>query len=94
MRNSALEGLKEISDCVRWYWRDFSPKYTIDEKEGVLRDLVGYNLSPDARKEPPQLSDFPEIEKHWPRDDISGLELAFIADELYRELGGEDDIDE
>lgn len=86
---NAYRALEQITDSIRWYWKDLSPNLSLEDKGHLLKDLLKYRFEERVRGRDVPSERFPLIGKYWPRGTLTNLELSHIAGEIYKELDWE-----
>jgi hypothetical protein len=74
--------MDEIKQCFSFYKTKLSPYLTREQKESLMRRIYDYRCEHDPLGDENPKSDFPELEKCWPKDYVSGLELVILQDLL------------
>ena len=83
-----LQDTLKMEEVQHWYVTRLSPNLTRKKKESLLIRINDYRLKYQPLPYANPVSEFPEIEKYWGGDSLTGLEIVVIAMELYRELKG------
>jgi len=83
-----LRDMDEMVRCLRLYGTRLSPGLATEEKEKLMRRIYDFRSKNHPLKDKYPVSEFPELEKYWEKDSLSGLELVIILDELYKEVRG------
>jgi hypothetical protein len=83
-----LQDTLKMEEVQHWYVTRLSPNLTKKRKESLFRRIDEYRQRHRPLPYANPVSEFPEIEKYWGGDSLTGLEIVVIAMELYRELRG------
>ena len=75
----------EMDECLHFYKTRLSPSLSNEQKEKLMWHIYDYRLAHIPLLDDNPISEFPELEKYWGKDTLSGLELVILQDQLYKD---------
>lgn len=83
---SVLWGMDNMGECLDCFRTRVSPGLSQDEKESLMWCIYDSGLTERPLHRVYSPSTFPELDKYWDKDVVSGFELMVVEGSLFGEL--------